>query len=51
VGFVDYNEDGPYDDWETRPKPFVHKHLGLAGQAGFDVSLYSATLYDNLTIL
>jgi hypothetical protein len=29
----------------------VHKHLGLAGRADFDVSPYTTILCDNLTVL
>jgi hypothetical protein len=36
---------------ESRRKPFVLKHLGLARPAGRDVSSYTTTLYINLTIL
>jgi hypothetical protein len=31
----------------SRRKPFVLKHLGPTGRAGFVVSLYPATLYVN----
>jgi len=31
----------------SRRKPFVFKHLGPTGRAAFDVSPYSATLYEN----